>query len=79
MIWNLGEFKDPQEAIEHARKFKDATYILSADELYDLREEGTDYLELRVEACFEDETKMVKFFTECEDVIYEATLPIPGN
>ena len=52
---DLGEFKDPQEAIEHARKFKDATYVLSADELYYLREEGTDYLELRVEACFEDE------------------------
>jgi hypothetical protein len=74
---NLGEFSDPQDAIEHARKFKDATYILSADELYDLREEGTDYLELRVEACFEDEDEDGEFFTECEDVIYEATLPIP--
>lgn len=74
---NLGECKDPQDAIEHARKFKDATYILSADELYDLREEGTDYLELRVEACFEDTDEDGEFFTECEDVIYEATLPIP--
>jgi hypothetical protein len=74
---NLGEFSDPQDAIEHARKFKDATYVLSADELYDLREEGTDYLELRVEACFEDEDEDGEFFTECEDVIYEATLPIP--
>ena len=74
---DLGEFKDPQDAIEHARKFKDATYVLSADELYDLREEGTDYLELRVEACFEDEDEDGEFFTECEDVIYEATLPIP--
>lgn len=74
---NLGEFTDPQDAIEHARKFKDATYILSADELYYLREEGTDYLELRVEACFEDEDEDGEFFTECEDVIYEATLPIP--
>lgn len=73
----LGEFTDPQDAIEHARKFKDATYILSADELYDLREEGTDYLELRVEACFEDEDEDGELFTECEDVIYEATLPIP--
>jgi hypothetical protein len=74
---DLGEFSDPQDAIEHARKFKDATYVLSADELYDLREEGTDYLELRVEACFEDEDEDGEFFTECEDVIYEATLPIP--
>jgi hypothetical protein len=74
---NLGEFSDPQNAIEHARKFKDATYVLSADELYDLREEGTDYLELRVEACFEDEDEDGELFTECEDVIYEATLPIP--
>lgn len=74
---DLGEFKDPQDAIEHAKKFKDATYVLSADELYDLREEGTDYLELRVEACFEDEDEDGEFFTECEDVIYEATLPIP--
>lgn len=74
---DLGEFTDPQDAIEQARKFKDVTYILSADELYDLREEGTDYLELRVEACFEDEDEDGEFFTECEDVIYEATLPIP--
>jgi hypothetical protein len=74
---NLGEFSDPQDAIEHARKFKDATYVLSADELYDLREEGTDYLELRVEACFEDEDEDGELFTECEDVIYETTLPIP--
>ena len=74
---DLSEFKDPNEAIEQARKFKDVTYILSADELYDLREEGTDYLELRVEACFEDEDEDGEFFTECEDVIYEATLPIP--
>ncbi len=74
---DLGEFKDPQDAIEHAKKFKDATYVLSADELYYLREEGTDYLELRVEACFEDEDEDGEFFTECEDVIYEVTLPIP--
>ena len=74
---NLGEFKDSAEAIEHAMKFKDATYVLSADELYNLREDGTDYLELRVEACFEDEDEDGEFFTECEDVIYEATLPIP--
>lgn len=75
---NLGDgFKDSADAIEHAKKFKDATYVLSADELYYLREEGTDYLELRVEACFEDEDEDGEFFTECEDVIYEATLPIP--
>lgn len=74
---DLGEFKDPQDAIEHARKFKDATYVLSADTMYYLREEGTDYLELRVEACFEDEDEDGELFTECEDVIYEATLPIP--
>ena len=74
---DLGEFTDPQDAIEHAKKFKDATYVLSADELYYLREEGTDYLELRVEACFEDEDEDGEFFTECEDVIYEVTLPIP--
>lgn len=74
---DLGEFKDPNEAIEHAKKFKDATYVLSADELYDLREEGTDYLELRVEACFEDEDEDGELFTECEDVIYETVLPLP--
>ena len=74
---DLGEFKDSADAIEHAKKFKDATYVLSADELYYLREEGTDYLELRVEACFEDEDEDGEFFTECEDVIYEVTLPIP--
>ena len=75
---NLGDgFKDSADAIEHAMRFKDATYVLSADELYNLREDGTDYLELRVEACFEDEDEDGEFFTECEDVIYEATLPIP--
>ena len=74
---DLGEFKEPNEAIEHAKKFKDATYVLSADTLYYLREEGTDYLELRVEACFEDEDEDGELFTECEDVIYETTLTIP--
>ena len=74
---DLGEFKDPNEAIEHAKKFKDASYVLSADEMYYLREEGTDYLELRVEACFEDEDEDGELFTECEDVIYETTLTIP--
>ena len=74
---DLGEFKDANDAIEHAKKFKDASYVLSADEMYYLREEGTDYLELRVEACFEDEDEDGELFTECEDVIYEATLPIP--
>ena len=74
---DLGEFKDSADAIEHAKKFKDATYVLSADTLYYLREEGTDYLELRVEACFEDEDEDGEPFTECEDVIYETTLTIP--
>lgn len=74
---DLGEFKDPNEAIEHAKKFKDASYVLSADEMYYLREEGTDYLELRVEACFEDEDEDGEPFTECEDVIYETALPLP--
>lgn len=74
---DLGEFKEPNEAIEHAKKFKDASYVLSADEMYYLREEGTDYLELRVEACFEDEDEDGEPFTECEDVIYETVLPLP--
>ena len=74
---DLGEFKEPKEAIEHAKKFKDASYVLSADEMYYLREEGTDYLELRVEACFEDEDEDGEPFTECEDVIYETALPLP--
>lgn len=74
---DLGEFKEPNEAIEHAKKFKDASYVLSADEMYYLREEGTDYLELRVEACFEDEDEDGEPFTECEDVIYETALPLP--
>ena len=74
---DLGEFKDPKEAIEHAKKFKDVSYVLSADEMYYLREEGTDYLELRVEACFEDEDEDGEPFTECEDVIYETALPLP--
>ena len=73
---DLGEFKEPNEAIEHAKKFKDASYVLSADEMYYLREEGTDYLELRVEACFEDEDEDGEPFTECEDVIYETALPL---
>lgn len=74
---DLGEFKDPTEAIEYAKKFKDASYVLTADEMYYLREEGTDYLELRVEACFEDEDEDGEPFTECEDVIYETALPLP--
>ena len=74
---DLGGFKDPKDAIEHAKKFKDASYVLSADEMYYLREEGTDYLELRVEACFEDEDEDGEPFTECEDVIYETALPLP--
>lgn len=74
---DLGEFKEPNDAIEHAKKFKDASYVLSADEMYYLREEGTDYLELRVEACFEDEDEDGEPFTECEDVIYETVLPLP--
>ena len=74
---DLGEFKEPNDAIEHAKKFKDASYVLSADEMYYLREEGTDYLELRVEACFEDEDEDGEPFTECEDVIYETALPLP--
>ena len=74
---DLGEFKDANDAIEHAKKFKDASYVLSADEMYYLREEGTDYLELRVEACFEDEDEDGEPFTECEDVIYETALPLP--
>lgn len=74
---DLGEFKEPNEAIEHAKKFKDASYVLSADEMYYLREEGTDYLELRIEACFEDEDEDGEPFTECEDVIYETALPLP--
>ena len=72
-----GEFKDPNEAIEHAKKFKDASYVLSADEMYYLREEGTDYIEIGVEACFEDTYEDGEPFTECEDVIYEVALPLP--
>lgn len=74
---DLGEFKEPNDAVEHAKKFKDASYVLSADEMYYLREEGNDYLELRVEACFEDKDEDGEPFTECEDVIYETVLPLP--
>lgn len=74
---DLGEFKEPNDAVEHAKKFKDASYVLTADEMYYLREEGNDYLELRVEACFEDEDEDGEPFTECEDVIYETVLPLP--
>ena len=43
----LGEFTDKAEAIAHAEKFKDMSYVLDEDVLSDMDPE--EYLEIRVE------------------------------
>ena len=43
----LGEFTDKAEAIAHAEKFKDMSYVLDEDVLSDMDPE--EYLEVRVE------------------------------
>ena len=43
----LGEFTDKAEAIAHAEKFKDMSYVLDEDVLADMDPE--EYLEIRVE------------------------------
>lgn len=43
----LGEFTDKAEAIAHAEKFKDMSYVLDEDTLSDMDPE--EYLEIRVE------------------------------
>ena len=43
----LGEFTDKAEAIAHAEKFKDMSYVLEEDILSDMDPE--EYLEIRVE------------------------------
>ena len=43
----LGEFTDKAEAIAHAEKFKDMSYVLDQDVLDDMDPE--EYLEIRVE------------------------------
>jgi hypothetical protein len=72
----LGEFTDAQEAIQHAMRFKDISYVYDADILEEMAED--EYMTVRVEKCVviepeDDEDDYV----EVEDIIWENDIFMP--
>lgn len=72
----LGEFLDAQEAIQHAMRFRDISYVYEDEVLEDLAED--EYMTVRVEKCVvvepeDDEDDYV----EVEDVIWENDIFMP--
>ena len=78
----LGTFDNPSEAIEHAKKFYDLECITGKPDHPDFEDlclEDGAYLEVRVEKCIEHGEPEEEFdpeegWTECFDILYEATL-----
>lgn len=76
----LGEFTDKAEAIAHAEKFKDMSYVLDQDVLDDMDPE--EYLEIRVEVCElipEEEREEDEDHVEVVDICWENSIYRPGD
>lgn len=76
----LGEFTDVAEAIAHAEKFKDISYVYD-QETMDEMDDG-EYLEVRVEVCElvpEEEKEEDGDPVEVVDICWENAIYKPGD
>lgn len=69
----LGMLSTAKEAVNHAKKFYDLECIFGKDMVAEELYEG-EYMEVRVEKCYEDEDEVT-----CEDTVYVVRLYQDGT